>query len=230
MKRIAILAVLLMFSGCICCGGKDISDFMPGKKTSQDDSVEDVSQDEGAGEDVSNQGDNTPADEGNQDETVTTTQPEEIVDMGAEETATTLESGTEEATTTQPQDTATTQPAVTTTLKTNSKTAACVVAAGYNADHVIFGYSQNCGAKFVSTASQVSITGAVDIDAINIGGFIDDNKIKMLECYYGPYSETNTLFRQCPVLLCPKTGEVKILGLQGGNVQSQMSGFAGKCA
>ena len=214
MKGLPILAVVLMFSGCICCGGKDFSDFT-GKKTTDDTGAEDVSAGDGTPQDVSN------ADQGIQDETATTTLPEE--------TATTLEQAT---VTTLAQGTATTQPATATTApRPKSAVYDCVKAAGFDPDKVYFGYSPDCGMKFKSDASMVSIRSGVDITPFNLAIRTDEPGMRMLECFYGTYSQSNPAFGQCPMLFCPKTGEYKILsGQTSASVSSQMSGFAKKCA
>lgn len=224
-KKLAVLAVIMVFSGCICCGGKDFSNLMPGKKTPSAGASDNGGPENAGGvtdttEPQAEQSTDTTlaSDEGGQ--TTDTT----LADEGAAATATTTtEASAESATSTQ-------QPTTTTASTAHAATYECVRAAGYNPDHVIFGFSQGCGDKFVSTASTVSIQKGVNIDAIKIGGVIDDKKVQMLECFYGNYTTDNTLFSQCPVLMCPKTGEVKVLsGLTTVSVKSQMEGFSAKC-
>ncbi|MFH0862598.1 MAG: hypothetical protein V1875_06150 [Candidatus Altiarchaeota archaeon] len=216
MKGLAILAIVLMFSGCICCGGKDFSDITGGKSTADDVGVEDISNtDEGGGYD------DVQADEVNAEE-----QPADV----EEETTTTLESYGESTETTITQATVTTQPAVTTTVKPRSGTYECVRTAGFDPDKAYYGYSPDCGMKFKSDASMVSIRTGVDIQPFNLAIRSDEPGMRFLECFYGTYSPSNPAFGQCPMLFCPKTGEYKILsGQASASVSSQMSGFAKKC-
>jgi hypothetical protein len=221
------VAVVLIMSGCICCGGKDPMSFLGKDKTTPED---DTGMTDGGEE-------TTDTTEPSYDETTETTLESETETTETTETteATDTTIYSEETTeTTQVQATTTTAAAQggtkTTNAVTNSAVYECVRAAGYNPDHVVYGYSQGCGDRYVSTASTVSIQKGVRIDAIKIGGTLDQGKLKMLECFYGPYSDANAQFSQCPVLLCPKSGEVKLLsGVSGMSIQSQMSGFALKC-
>jgi hypothetical protein len=222
MRRLAALAVILLMSGCICCGGKDISDFTGGGDTSGDEV-------QSGGEDASEETADTAEDAVQSDDT------------SSEETAETTEETTE--TTQPPEDgeaTETTQPEVTTTLGATATTQPpqsnmaiynCVSKIpGLNPNEVFYGYSTRCGDAFKATASMVSIQKGVDIRPVNIAASTDEPAIKLLECFYGPYSSSNPNFGYCPQLLCPKTGATKILtGMGQSSVKSQMEGFALKC-
>ena len=105
-----------------------------------------------------------------------------------------------------------------------------MAAAGFDPNAVLYGYSPDCGSKFVADASMVSIRTGVDIKPMNIATSSEDKAIKALECFFGPYSSSNVEFKSCPMLLCPKTGQTKILsGTASASVSSQMSGFAKAC-
>jgi hypothetical protein len=229
MKRLlALMAVVMLVSGCICCGGKDISDIMPGKKTTDDsggddgsetggsdDQNDDETDDSGGGIDYSGESDNQ-----GETETTQTTLPQQDV------TQTTL--AQDEATLT-----TATQPSVTASTQPPGRTAAtyqCVSGLGMDPNLVYYAYSPNCGSKFLSDASMISIRTGVDIKPINIAVSTEEPAIKLLECFFGPYSDGNPNFKSCPQLLCPKTGQQKILsGLGQSTVSSQMSGFAKNC-
>ena len=224
--RKALLLVLvgvLLVSGCLCCGvnlpfGSGGSD----EGNVDEESGEETSTDDGATvTDDSGESSDTSMDEGATDEgTTDTTEPE------VESTTTTIaeEGGSSEVT-------STTQPAVTTTIGSSySPTYDCVKNAGYNPDAVIFGYSKNCGSntQFMTGASMASKNTGVTIVKVNIGGYLDANKLKMLECFFGKYSEANkNVFAECPRLLCPKTGRYETMsGLMSSTPTSQFCGFA----
>jgi hypothetical protein len=212
-KTILICGIILIFSGCICCTGTELGNLTPNKEGEINGCPPPyIEYGNGCCLDLDGDGicDNQEIENEPEKEEM-----EEEPEIQAIQTTTTLQTTTLPATTT-------TQP------KAKASTYECVKSAGYNPDNIIYGYSGNCGNKFISTASSVSIQKGVKIDAINIGGFIDEKKIAMMECFYGKYSDSNPSFKQCPVLLCPLTGEVKILS-SVGNVKSQMEGFALNC-
>jgi hypothetical protein len=238
MKKLAVLAIIIVFSGCICCGGKDITSIISGGKESTGDSESEcekpyiqVGSECCLDDDDSGVCDSDEEAEDGGEEVTETTQPEE---EETEETTTTLEEGAEETTTTMAaQATTTLQSGSSTTLvqsATNTKVYNCVAAAGYDSNDVLYAYSPDCGSRFVSDASMVSIRTGVDITPMNIAVSTENKAIKALECFFGPYSSSNIEFKSCPRLLCPKTGQTKTLsGTASASVSSQMSGFAKAC-
>ncbi|MCX6694749.1 MAG: hypothetical protein NTU61_00415, partial [Candidatus Altiarchaeota archaeon] len=93
------------------------------------------------------------------------------------------------------------------TATTFKSTYACVQNAGYDPNKVIYVYSNHCGNEFTSTAMTAESRTGVGFQMINIG-VLDQNKIKVLECFYGGYYQGNIEFSYCPRLLCPKTGKI----------------------
>jgi hypothetical protein len=245
MKRLFLLAAILFVSGCICCGGANPTDLISGKKTTDDggtpegetscsvpyiqsgseccldDNSNNVCDSEEASADAGNGGDEVT--DTTQPETTDTTQPEVT-----ESTETTLASGGQDNPTT---TLAPTGSSVTTTQPTaTSASYNCVKNAGFDPDKVYFGYSPNCGAKLKAEASTAAIRTGVDIASINIAVSSADPVMKLLECFYGPYSPDNPVFGECPKLFCPKTGSQQTLsGTISTSALSQMSGFAKKC-
>jgi len=114
-------------------------------------------------------------------------------------------------------------PTTTTTLKSTYE---CAKAAGYDPDNWFYLYSRNCGSKYTDNAKTASSRKGVDVSAIDIG-MLEDKEIALLECFYGQFYEGNPTFGQCPMMLCPKTGEYK--PLTGHPVQSKLDGFALSC-
>lgn len=240
MKRLFLLATILLVSGCICCGGMNPTDLLSGKKSADTGGAVDNG---GAGDTGTAGGDQVtettePGSNGGQ-ETTETAQPQET--GGSEVTSsteassateTTLESGGQENPTT---TVASGGQAATTTIPTTALNTAvynCVKDTGYDPDKVIYAYSQlhgDCGGKYVNdgTLSMVSGTTGVGIAPVNIGGQVDEKVITMLECFYGKGSDQVS---DCPVVLCPKTGNYQLLsGMGASPVRSQLSGFAKKC-
>jgi len=230
MRKIAVLTVILLFSGCICCGGKSIKDLVPG--TGDAGGGDESTSEEGGqscekpyiqvgSECCLDENDNGVCDsEDATNEVTTTVQGEETATT--QKTMTTAGAAETTATVTQGQATTTTR-----AQTVNSPVYNCVSAAGLDANAIYFAYSQRCGSEYVAAASQVSITKGVDIKPINIGGFIDDKKVALLECFYGKGSPEMS---GCPRLLCPKTGLYKTLTGRGGStVRSQMEGFSNEC-
>jgi hypothetical protein len=254
-KRLALLAVILLVSGCICCGGANPADLISGKKSTDTGSTgaEGTSCSkpyiQSGGECCMDENDNGVCDmeesgqqgPGGGDMVTDTTQPEEL--GGATETTLIEESGDSTGATDttlasadddNPTITLTSvgQSATTTasTVKTNSAIYNCVRSAGFDPEKVYYGYSPSCGAKFKSDASTSSVRTGIDITPVNIAVMSDDPVMKLLECFYGPYSETNPAFGDCPKLFCPKTGSHQTLsGTISTSALSQMSGFAKKC-
>jgi hypothetical protein len=258
-KQLFILVVILLFSGCICCGGRDPSELISGLK-----STGVAGGNQGAGADASGQGDvaenqcsspyipsgseccldrddsgicdseemaSSTAEGGDSSTKTTDTAAEtttsltSTIDAGVESTQQAGQDGGQATTTV----TAASQQ-TTTTVKVNAAVYGCVKNAGFDPNKVYYGYSPECGAKYKSDASMVSIRTGVDIQPVNIAVSTDSPVIKLLECFYGPYSVSNPEFGSCPRLLCPKTQDVKTLsGTSSASVSSQMSGFAKKC-
>jgi len=218
MKAIVVLVGVLLFSGCICCGG-ELPDFSELTGDTDDDGEDCPSPyiAYGTGCCLDANGNSVCDNDEPMDDT-TIPMPPALPD---EATSTTMQS------TTTSQAPTTTMAATTTTLKSTYE---CVRNAGYEPDSVLYLYSTRCGDNFLSTASTVEHRTGVDFTKLKIGGYIDESKIKVMECFYGGYSEGNPLFGECPKLLCPRTGETKILtGRSSATVLSQMTGFAKDC-
>jgi len=210
---VILLGVVLLVSGCLCCGGTDFGGLTSnGSQTCEAPYIQ-------VGDSccLDNDGNGICDDE----ETTDTT-------LSADDTLVTETTETTETTLPDEVDTDTTESPTTTVQSTSyASTYECVRAAGYDPNKVIFGYSQRCGSNFVSTASTVSGRGNVDILPVNIGGMLEDKKVKMLECFYGKNSAE---MGACPRLLCPKSGRYQTLtGTAASSVSSQMSGFAKAC-
>lgn len=217
------LAVVLFASGCLCCGGTNLGGLTGGSSgdvTGQ--SCESPYIQVGDACCLDNNGNGVCDDE----ETTDTT-------LASDDTQ-----ATETTETTVPDYvTGTSEPAATTLAPTTTilskagyaSTYECVRNQGFDPDKVIFGYSQRCGSNFISTASTVSMRTGVDIKPMNLAARTDDPAIKVLECFFGAYSQSNPNFSNCPQLLCPKTGETRVLNQMSGAIDSQMSSFAKAC-
>lgn len=159
------------------------------------------------------------------EETVTTAAAEETATTLAEETTTLAEA---EATTT----TAAALRATATTQRTNGVIYNCVKAAGYDPDWAIYLYSKSTGrgcgsdAKTIYDIRTAASRSGVEVKFNDIS-YLDDGEIRMMECFFGPYSQGNLDFTYCPRLMCPRTGDSTIL--KGGLVVSDASGFLKKC-
>ena len=212
MKNIAIFTLLLLFSGCICCGG--------------DGGEEDDYEEEYCQSPYIQVGSECCLDQNSNN----------ICDKDEEITMTT----SIETTTTQKMVETTVYVPTTAAVITTSTSIAPSYAPAYEcvkklggkevADGIFFIYSTNCGDKFISTASTVEGRTGVEVTKMKIGGYMDDEKINVLECFYGQHYDGHPEFGKCPRLLCPKSGEVKTLsGMGSANVLSQMTGFAKNC-
>ncbi|MFH1055112.1 MAG: hypothetical protein V1744_03335 [Candidatus Altiarchaeota archaeon] len=222
-RLVLVLATVLVMSGCICCGGADPSSFLSG--LGSEESEEEVACDTPYiqnGQDCCLDQDESgicDSDEG--EETPETTEPEseEEVTETTETTETTIVSTTLSSPTT-------------TVAASTSPTYECVRNAGYNPDTWFYLYSKSgrgCGDNFVSTARTAASRKGVDVTFVDIT-ILEDNEIRMLECFYGTYSQSNTKFQDCPMMLCPKTNSQESLsGISSMSVLSQMTGFTSSC-
>jgi len=238
--RLPILAILITAvitsSGCMCCG-TDLTGILKnggGETTTEEDQTEACESpyiqvgseccldDDGNGVcDSDETSDATAAGE----ETDTTTATEETATTLEEETTTLAEA---KATTT----TAAAAGATTTTQRTNSIIYNCVKAAGYNPDWAIYLYSKSTGrgcgsdAKTITDIKTAASRSGVEVKFNDIT-YLDDGEIRMMECFFGRYTQDNLDFTYCPRLMCPKTGDTTIV--KGGLVVSEASGFLKKC-
>jgi len=219
MRKAAVLALVLLASGCLCCGGLPI-----GKSSPEGVQCESPYIQVGGGCCIDTDGNGVC----DRDEE----QPTDSTQASRTESTVATTPTVQITATTAPQASDTTLAVSPTTLPAlqNSAVFNCVQAAGFDPNKVIFAYSRDCGSKFVSDASMVSIRTGVDIVPMNIGGQLDEKTLKVLECFYGIYSSGNPEFGSCPRLLCPKTGQYKTLsGVSSASVASQMTGFAKDC-
>lgn len=215
--------MVLVFSGCLCCGGStDLG--LSGSDEGYDDVGEfceppyiQVGSDCCLDSDSNNICDDDETDQYEIDDVeITSTTQKVVVTTTAKPKATT--------TTAKPTTTTAAAPA-------KSKTYECVKALGYDANSVFYFYSTpRCGSQFVATASGVSAKKGVDFTKMQVPHMDTDPKMKILECFYGPFNTQNPQFGQCPVLMCPATGRVQVLsGRATASVRSQMEGFALDC-
>ncbi len=219
--RLSILSVglILLFSGCICCGGADLSGITSklGGEGKSDGGCSPPYIAFGTGCCLDYNA-NSICDS---DETTQETQPTRTwQDDAAEGTTTTRNVQTTAAD-------ITLKPTTTTAPSMKAKTYECVRASGYDPDSVIYFYSTRCGDDYVTTAEMVSVKKGVDFTKVKIGGLQSEKLNALMTCFYGGQSPEWSI---CPRLLCPSTGKVQTLEGRGtATVRSQMEGFALKC-
>jgi hypothetical protein len=217
MKTIIVFALLLAFSGCICCpidlsalGAGDFGGF--------------------EGEDVefcvrpyiqvgseccldANDNGICDRDEAVSESTTSTTAPEPST-----------------STTVYVQATSTTQ--TTSTTLAFKASYECVRVAGFDPDSVYYLYSKvgrGCGSDPTTTnavKTSSSRTG-VNSELIDIT-VLGEDEMSLLECFFGPYSPANPNFRYCPQMLCPKNGRNVLIDGRRPLI-SQMTGFMEAC-
>ena len=211
---VSLIAAVLVVSGCICCGG-GLPDLGGPDDGEDEDECPAPYMEYGSG--CCLDSDRNGICDSDETGIVETTIPSP---PSLPEESTTTTQGTSATETTQQDVTQATSPP--TTLKATYN---CVRNAGYNPDAFIYLYSRNCGSKYTDNAMTASSRKGVDVEVVDID-MLEEKEIKMMECFYGGYYEGNPTFGQCPMLLCPKTGEAKVLGQP---VQSKMDGFALSC-
>ncbi|MBU0762421.1 MAG: hypothetical protein KKD39_05295 [Candidatus Altiarchaeota archaeon] len=231
-KIILLLGTVILFSGCICCGGTDLSGLTSVSSGDADDagctppyivfgtgccldynsnSICDNDEEQtddydiGSEDDIQQDQIDTDFDEPMTYETTTTAQVVQTTTI----VTTTL------------------APATTVAAITKAATYDCIKAAGYNPDSILYFYSTRCGDDFLGTAEMVAVKKGVYFTKIKIGGYQEEKLNNAMECFYGPQ---NQQWSMCPVLLCPTTGRYEVLTGRGtATVRSQMEGFAIKC-
>ncbi len=155
-------------------------------------------------------------------ETETTDSTEETATTLAEETMTLVEA-----------DPTTTTGATATTQRTNGVIYNCVKAAGYDPEKVIYLSSKSTGKPCGSDAITInSIKTAASRSGVEMTfediSYLEEDEIRMMECFFGRYSEGNLEFRSCPRLLCPRNGNMVIIDGRRPIVP-QASGFMKNC-
>jgi hypothetical protein len=134
------------------------------------------------------------------------------------------------AITTSSSQTSTTQTTTPQQNPSGSAVVECTRKLGFDPDSAYYAYRRGCGSNYVSDASIASRQAGIDVIQLNVQASSNDTYIKVLECFYGAYSDDNKEFKFCPRILCPRTGEYQTLGGSvSSSVQSQLIGFLERC-
>jgi hypothetical protein len=100
----------------------------------------------------------------------------------------------------------------------------------YDPDGTFYMYGQGCGSKYLSDVSIVSRQTGIYITPLIVQTAGEESDIRVLECFFGPYTAEGKEFVDCPKILCPRTGESDGLGDTTSNsIKAQITKLVKKC-
>ncbi len=86
-------------------------------------------------------------------------------------------------------------------------TSECVEEAGYDSDGLVYAYASACGDDYIGMMQKAGVRNDVNVAFIDIRRLTGRQR-RLLECFYGNYSQDNLRFQHCPKMLCPRNGRI----------------------